>query len=72
MPGDADIDKEILPPQNRLVAVHDSMGFEPGKPETFAKAESFLRSRTEPEVPLKDHVHVIWCVVGLAYRPYSD
>ncbi|KAJ7057332.1 hypothetical protein C8F01DRAFT_1372033 [Mycena amicta] len=43
--GEADIEEELLPPENPLVVVHDSMGFESGRPETFEKAEIFLRVR---------------------------
>jgi hypothetical protein len=63
-PGQANIDDEILPPQNPLVVVHDSMGFEPGKPENLDRAENFVKARTGADVPLKEQVHIIWCVAN--------
>ncbi|KAJ7069242.1 P-loop containing nucleoside triphosphate hydrolase protein [Mycena amicta] len=74
-PGTADIEEEILPAQNRLVVVHDSMGFEPGKPETFDRAEAFLRDRTEAGVELKDQIHIIWLCIQIPHaggRVFED
>ncbi|KAJ7069233.1 hypothetical protein C8F01DRAFT_1111983 [Mycena amicta] len=74
-PGAADIEEEILPAQNRLVVVHDSMGFEPGKPETFDRAEAFLHDRTEAGVQLKDQIHIIWLCIQIPHaggRVFED
>ncbi|KAJ7059446.1 hypothetical protein C8F01DRAFT_1144682 [Mycena amicta] len=62
--GEVDIDEEILSPQNRLVLVHDSQGFEPGVPQNFTKAANFLRDRAK-RVDLEDHVHIIWLCIQM-------
>ncbi|KAJ7051461.1 hypothetical protein C8F01DRAFT_1262794 [Mycena amicta] len=74
--GEADIEEELLPPENPLVVVHDSMGFESGRPETFEKAEIFLRVRADSEkVDLKDQVHIIWLCIQIPHsgaRVFED
>ncbi|KAJ7057325.1 hypothetical protein C8F01DRAFT_1256574 [Mycena amicta] len=72
--GEADIEEELLPPENPLVVVHDSMGFESGRPETFEKAEIFLHARAE-KVDLKDQVHIIWLCIQIPHsgaRVFED
>ena len=57
--GKADIDKELMSPQNDRFILHDSKGFEPGEGANYDVAKRFIESRkNEPDI--RNQLHAIW------------
>ncbi|KAJ7714641.1 hypothetical protein B0H16DRAFT_1340484, partial [Mycena metata] len=59
-PGQCDIEEEIISLQNSCLALHDSMGFEPGNTNTFNDVKNFLVDRSNKDRPMKERLHVVW------------
>jgi hypothetical protein len=59
-PGKVDIEKEFTSEGNKLFALHDSEGFEPGNENSFNTVNTFIRQRRDETRPLKEQLHVVW------------
>ena len=58
-PGEANIDTELISPQNDKFVLHDSKGFEPGEEVNIHTVQDFIRRRgLMPD--LKDQLHAVW------------
>lgn len=58
-PGKADIEKELISPQNDRFVLHDSKGFEPADGNNCEDVKSFINKRKEQE-HVKDQLHAVW------------
>ena len=57
--GKADINRELMSPQNDRFILHDSRGFEPGEGDNYNVAKNFIQSRkSEPDI--RNQLHAIW------------
>jgi hypothetical protein len=59
-PGDAEIDKEFISPENNYVVLHDSRALEAGNTKAFDEVNRFIRQRSDSNLPLKDQLHAVW------------
>jgi hypothetical protein len=59
-PGQAEIDKEFISPENNYFTLHDSKGFEAGNTKIINDVDKFIRQRCDPKLPLKDQLHAVW------------
>ncbi|KAH9015929.1 hypothetical protein EDB85DRAFT_1898472 [Lactarius pseudohatsudake] len=57
-PGEADIQREFVSPDNRYVVLHDSKGFEPGDLSNFETVREFVRARQK--LSLNERIHGLW------------
>ncbi|KAJ8588887.1 hypothetical protein M405DRAFT_862566 [Rhizopogon salebrosus TDB-379] len=58
-PGEANINSELISPQNDKFVLHDSKGFEPGEGGNVNTVQDFIRRRgLMPD--LKDQLHAVW------------
>jgi hypothetical protein len=57
-PGEADIEKEFTSPENNLLVLHDSKGFEAGNENTSNAVNTFIRRRRESHP--KEQLHAVW------------
>ena len=58
-PGEADIEAEFTSPENNLLVLHDSKGFEAGNENTFNAVNTFIRRRRRESHP-KEQLHAVW------------
>ncbi|KAI6114974.1 hypothetical protein EDD16DRAFT_1709002 [Pisolithus croceorrhizus] len=58
-PGEANIETELISPENTLFVLHDSKGFEPGEDTNYETAKRFILSRRSGA--LKDRLHAVCC-----------
>ncbi|KAJ7731084.1 hypothetical protein B0H16DRAFT_1584347 [Mycena metata] len=65
--GTCDIKEPIVSEQNKLFALHDSEGYEPGDSKKAKVVQDFLVSHSGDNVALKDQVHVIWLCIQLPH-----
>lgn len=58
-PGEAEIEKELISPQNERFILHDSQGFEPAEGSNYDIVKSFIEVRKKmPHI--KDQLHAVW------------
>ncbi|KAJ7717337.1 hypothetical protein B0H16DRAFT_1611451 [Mycena metata] len=65
--GTCDIKEPIVSEQNKLFALHDSEGYEPGDSKKAKVVQDFLVSHSGDNVALKNQVHVIWLCIQLPH-----
>ncbi|KAI6002596.1 hypothetical protein F5J12DRAFT_840014 [Pisolithus orientalis] len=58
-PGEADIKKELISPQNDRFVLHDSKGFEPGERNNYSDVKTFVENRKH-QPHIKDQLHAVW------------
>ncbi|KAI5991359.1 hypothetical protein EDC04DRAFT_1343964 [Pisolithus marmoratus] len=58
-PGKADIEKELVSPQNDRFVLHDSKGFEPADGVNCDDVKLFIEKRKK-EAHVKDQLHAVW------------
>jgi len=68
-PGEADIQQELVSPENQFFVLHDSKGFEPGDFDNFETVRKFIEQRSRPELPVKERIHGIWYANFSSYQP---
>ena len=57
--GEADINEELVSPQNNRLILHDSRGFEPGEGDNYDVVKDFIKKRkNEPDI--RNQLHAIW------------
>lgn len=59
VPGEADVEKELISPQNNRFVLHDSKGFEPGDDVNYDNVRRFIENRKNRE-HVKDQLHAVW------------
>ncbi|KAI6046613.1 hypothetical protein EDC04DRAFT_2887879 [Pisolithus marmoratus] len=70
-PGKADIEKELISPQNDRFVLHDGRGFEPAEGVTCDDVKSFIEKRKRQE-HVKDQLHAVWLCVRTPIKGHGD
>ncbi|KAI6039756.1 hypothetical protein EDC04DRAFT_3004101 [Pisolithus marmoratus] len=69
--GKADIEKEIISPQNDRFILHDSQGFEPAEGHNTDAVRSFIETRKKmPHI--KDQLHAVWLCFQIPIIDYGQ
>jgi len=58
-PGEHDIDKPLIFPENDRIIIHDPKGFEAGEETNVQKVLDFIERRSKMPT-LGDRLHAIW------------
>lgn len=58
--GTANINREYISDDNPYFALHDSNGFEPGSTEHWTVIETFIRQRSQKNLPFDQRIHALW------------
>ncbi|KAF8629773.1 hypothetical protein AX15_003278 [Amanita polypyramis BW_CC] len=64
--GRADINREMTSEHNKLLALHDSEGYEPGEEKKFGVLERFVRKRSQKK-RVADRIHAIWLCITVPF-----
>ncbi|KAI6113473.1 hypothetical protein EDD16DRAFT_1137773 [Pisolithus croceorrhizus] len=70
-PGKADIEKELISPQNDRFVLHDSKGFEPADGVNCDDVKLFIEDRKKRE-QLKDQLHAVWLCFRIPITGHGD
>ncbi|KAI6042243.1 hypothetical protein EDC04DRAFT_2892159 [Pisolithus marmoratus] len=70
-PGEADIEREFISPENNRLILHDSKGFEPGDGGNYETVKSFIEKRRKmPDI--KDQLHAVWLCFQIPIPTYGE
>ncbi|KAI6046612.1 hypothetical protein EDC04DRAFT_2887878 [Pisolithus marmoratus] len=70
-PGKADIEKELISPQNDRFVLHDSKGFEPAEGANCDDVKSFIERRKKQE-HVKDQLHAVWLCFRIPIASHGE
>jgi hypothetical protein len=60
VPGISDINREIVPEDNRYLIVHESSGFGPGDGQNSQVIRDFVTDRADQGLANSERLHAIW------------
>jgi hypothetical protein len=60
--GNADINYEFRPDNNRYLAVHEYSGLESGDAQSLQTIQDFISSRTDANRSVLERLHAIWWI----------
>ncbi|KAL4077538.1 hypothetical protein J3A83DRAFT_1606447 [Scleroderma citrinum] len=70
-PGQADINKELISPQNDRFILHDSRGFEPGEGDNYDVVKKFIQSRKcQPHI--SNQLHAVWLCFQVPLQSHGE
>ncbi|KAI5991360.1 hypothetical protein EDC04DRAFT_2911527 [Pisolithus marmoratus] len=70
-PGKADIEEELISPQNDRFVLHDSKGFEPADNVNSDAVKLFIEDRKKREY-VKDQLHAVWLCFRIPIPGHGD
>ncbi|KAI6041814.1 hypothetical protein EDC04DRAFT_2601447 [Pisolithus marmoratus] len=70
-PGKANIEEELVSPDNNRFVLHDSKGFEPADGGNCEDVRSFIEGRKKQE-KLKDKLHAVWLCFRIPIPGHGD
>ncbi|KAI6003254.1 hypothetical protein F5J12DRAFT_893880 [Pisolithus orientalis] len=70
-PGEADIEKEFISPQNDRFVLHDSKGFEPAERNNYSSVKTFVENRKR-QPHIKDQLHAVWLCFRTPLAPHGE
>ncbi|KAI6043694.1 hypothetical protein EDC04DRAFT_636940 [Pisolithus marmoratus] len=70
-PGEADIEREFISPENNRLILHDSKGFEPGDGGNYEIVKSFIEKRKKA-CDIKDQLHVVWLCFQIPIPTFGE
>ncbi|KAI6019523.1 hypothetical protein PISMIDRAFT_14989, partial [Pisolithus microcarpus 441] len=70
-PGAANIEEELISPQNDRFVLHDSNGFEPGDNVNYDAVRSFITDRKKRK-HVKDQLHAVWLCFRMPIKNRGD
>ncbi|KIK11353.1 hypothetical protein PISMIDRAFT_502987 [Pisolithus microcarpus 441] len=70
-PGAANVEEELISPQNDRFVLHDSNGFEPADHVNCDAVKSFIADRKSRE-PVKEKLHAVWLCFRIPIESHGD